>query len=980
MNMQWNNLHLVSEEDEVTSSVVDESDELMHQSRPRQLRRRTASAMSLTFAAQQRINLPRSSARSHQSLSTLTTRSRSSQSSGSGSGTNLDRMLRRPLMSNSAGAGNRNETFGILTAPGPGSSYFPHNGRRGSGNNNNNPFLGNPKDNNNNPFLGNPKVSSILTGAPLHSILQKQPATQSSIGESGSVSSSGHQSMQQQQPQQQQQQQNAFPKTHPVSIKSIGPSQTCLSVASSSYSSTDELNNHAQSARPSSIIAPSPTPLIVAAPDHQDVPPQMGPSELYRLIATQGQVVEWDAILHRARSHPHEACFFDPNAGGHVYALHRLLRRTGGTSEDDYDECSSMASCTRRPPVSVVEAVIQACPRAVTRKQAVVDEDNILMSMNNEAMKDAHDDGMEWQAQINQGQGGGQAQLPNNAMGQGPQNNNAALQNNDNDDNEDEEDDQQDQQSDHDEVRYDYPLAIACECEQDGEVVRLLASYLSTTLPVYRSEVFRSLDYASLPNNVVRILLEEYAGCVLERGVNSEATEGDDDDCPLEQILFWWDDPDMMGMEEDIADYPNCNMKDDLCDLWEKLRMMLYAASMGSMSGYDSSKGSFQVLHHLLRILSEGGIQNVRFPNDFAHSVLLLAKFIKRENRGMFDERDESGSLPLHIAVMGEGFLCPRGENNDRNDDNQDVDEANGQAVNQEANGGAAAAVVQGNGVQGEGPPQAVLPGPAAAVPQQAGEQQQEPDQAEEDEDEDDGGGSATEDVDPSTNIPFCMAIVRLLLEQHPPSIRLRDSLSGSLPVHLALQHNPRADDAIKYFFELYPRSVTMPDGNGRLPLHLALLKESPVWVHVLGLNPSALEARDPVTGLLPFMLAAMEKNSDGKESSTNKHSEELGEHSDDLDSLSTTFRLLRMNPSLASGLGDVKPRPQSLIEQQIMVSYKPRVVKLEEENEELRRRVQELEAKLLSMQMMGSSINDDGSVETCTRKKRKSSPTRMLW
>ncbi len=182
----------------------------------------------------------------------------------------------------------------------------------------------------------------------------------------------------------------------------------------------------------------------------------------------------------------------------------------------------------------------------------------------------------------------------------------------------------------HDDVRFEYPLAIACECNQSNRIIRLLASSVlqNSSNPVYRSEVFRSLDYASLPNRIVRILLEEYAGCVLERGTDSEASEGDDDDCPLEKVQFWWDDPDMLDMEMDIENYPNCHMKDDLCDLFEKIRMMLYAAIRGTMGGYDEWKEEFPVLHHALRIVVNGGIRGVRFPNDFAHAVYLLAKFI----------------------------------------------------------------------------------------------------------------------------------------------------------------------------------------------------------------------------------------------------------------------------------------------------------------------------------------------------------------
>lgn len=83
-------------------------------------------------------------------------------------------------------------------------------------------------------------------------------------------------------------------------------------------------------------------------------------------------------------------------------------------------------------------------------------------------------------------------------------------------------------------VRYEYPLSIAAEYGLESDIVRLLAK--STTVNTqYRAEVYRSLDYATLSNETVRILLEEYAGCVLERG-DSEENEGDDDDCPLEKV------------------------------------------------------------------------------------------------------------------------------------------------------------------------------------------------------------------------------------------------------------------------------------------------------------------------------------------------------------------------------------------------------------------------------------------------------------
>ncbi len=669
---------------------------------------------------------------------------------------------------------------------------------------------------------------------------------------------------------------------------------------------------NAYHSRTQSIVAPFPTPVVTYNCKNSC---QIGPSKLYRLIASppQDEPLDWDVILHRALSHPHEACFFDPNAGGHVFALHKLLRRTG-----DDPNC--------RPPFPVVEAVMKACPRAVTRKQAVVDEDNIAEDeLSNCAGAENH---------LHVGLVDGQMLPPQLRPNNVNNNNNGPM----------EEDDasaasqrreDEDEENDHDDVRFEYPLAIACECEQDGEVVRLLASFLQKSNPVYRSEVFRSLDYASLPNRFVRILLEENPNCVLERGTSSEENEGDDDDSPLEKVLFWWDDPDVMGMENDIVSYPDCNMRDDLCDLFEKLRMMLYAAAKRSMKGYDENKLQFQVLHHVLRIVSTGGIRDVRFPNDFAHAVLLIAKFIQREQVAMFQERDETGSLPLHIACSGQGLVRP----------DSVVAEAESNAAGETNNADAQA----GNNVREDNDGNNL--GNDEQVPDQ--EEEEEEEEEEDDDDEDEANSDSGEESE-RIPMPSGMEVIGLLLENNPNSIRLRDSLTGSLPLHLALQCNPQVVDVIEKLVDIFPLSISMPDGNGRLPLHIALLQKSPAWEKILRSYPAALECRDPVTGLLPFQLAAMSTGND--------------ENEDGEESLSLCFQLLRGNPCLATGLGKMKPRPQSLIERQIMARYKPRVLKLEEENERLQQRIKELESQLRSMT---ASTSEDPKW-----KKRKSSST----
>ncbi|KAL7501019.1 hypothetical protein ACHAWT_010604 [Skeletonema menzelii] len=669
--------------------------------------------------------------------------------------------------------------------------------------------------------------------------------------------------------------------------------------------------SHVGSQSAKNTATPSPTPSVNNGRNSC----QIGPSKLYRLIASppQDAPLDWDVILQRALSHPHEACFFDPNAGGHVFALHKLLRRTG-----DDPNC--------RPPFAVVEAVMKACPRAVTRKQAVVDEDNITDEFSNSAS-----DTDNLHAGLTEGHMLPQQPPPNNngpPQLLGPNNNNDPMDEDDASDAASQPPDEEEDEEDHDDVRYEYPLAIACEWEQDGEVVRLLASSLKKTNPVYRSEVFRSLDYASLPNRYVRILLEENPNCVLERGTSSEENEGDDDDSPLEKVLFWWDDPDMLGMEDDIASYPECNMRDDLCDLFEKLRMMLYAAAKGSMEGYDEKKIRFQVLHHVLRIVSTGGSRDVRFPNDFAHAVLLISKFILSEQVGMFQERDETGSLPLHIACSGQGLIRP-----------SSVAEAESHTETTENDADAPV---------GDG---------ALEDNDNLRNEEQAPDQLEE-EDDDEVDDSDSDEGSERISIPSGMEVIGLLLENNPNSIRLRDSLTGSLPLHLSLQCNPQVVEVIEKFIDIFPLSISMPDGNGRLPLHIALLQKSPSWETILRLYPAALECRDPVTGLLPFQLAAISTSTSNSEAGDDIRENE--------DSLSLCFQLLRKNPCLATGLGKMKSRPQSLIEQQIMARYKPRVLKLEEENERLQQRVKELESQLRSMT---ASTSEDPKW-----KKRKSS------
>jgi hypothetical protein len=415
-------------------------------------------------------------------------------------------------------------------------------------------------------------------------------------------------------------------------------------------------------------------------------------------------------------------------------------------------------------------------------------------------------------------------------------------------------------------------------------------------------------------------------------------------------------------------------MKEDLDDLYEKLRMMLYATANQTMQGYDTSKQEFKVLHYLLRIAVDGGMNSVSFPNDFTHSVLLLAKFIQRTRAGMFRERDEVGSLPLHIAVTGKGLLKNYdGDSNKLEGDEQQQQQqqqlqetgSDEQQEAQEVNDD----VEMGEAANQEG--QADIPVPQEEQPlQNDGEDGElpEPDDDDEEEEVEDIGDIADmeEHENEASSSQSCgMEIIKLILEQYPASIRLYDTHTRSLPIHLVLKHNPHASEAIDHFLRLYPKSASMPDGAGRLPIHIALLHNSPSWEQILDLAPNTLEKKDPMTGLLPFQLAALihsekrllTKTIGGPSSQPDTDTLVEQEEEIELESLGTCFQLLRMNPHLASGLAEAP-------------TYSPEdrhVARLEEENKMLRQRVYDLEQQVMQMHLSMQEANGNAI------KKRKS-------
>jgi hypothetical protein len=113
-----------------------------------------------------------------------------------------------------------------------------------------------------------------------------------------------------------------------------------------------------------------------------------------------------------------------------------------------------------------------------------------------------------------------------------------------------------------------------------------------------------------------------------------------------------------------------------------------------------------------------------------------------------------------------------------------------------------------------------------------------------------------------------CLTLVALLkqiLDMDPKQAQQRDTM-GNLPLH----HSHRAT-LLHVLLHVYPEGASIPNSEGRLPLHSMALSLSSSknskgpnlsWLQLgietlLRANYMALATIDPVTGLFPFQLAA---------------------------------------------------------------------------------------------------------------------------
>jgi len=130
----------------------------------------------------------------------------------------------------------------------------------------------------------------------------------------------------------------------------------------------------------------------------------------------------------------------------------------------------------------------------------------------------------------------------------------------------------------------------------------------------------------------------------------------------------------------------------------------------------------------------------------------------------------------------------------------------------------------------------------------------------------------------------FCKSyILKMILSAFRDHLGRRNE-RGMLPLHCAACCTPvqyqNETSKVTILLREYPRAALLPTNTGRFALHLALEHHQPVDIvkSLVFMAPETLTIPDPVTGLLPFMVAAVDDNSDD---------------------VNTVFELLLMNPEL---------------------------------------------------------------------------------
>jgi len=144
------------------------------------------------------------------------------------------------------------------------------------------------------------------------------------------------------------------------------------------------------------------------------------------------------------------------------------------------------------------------------------------------------------------------------------------------------------------------------------------------------------------------------------------------------------------------------------------------------------------------------------------------------------------------------------------------------------------------------------------------------------------------EPVHLAASVPNFPTFILQMMVLHDQSALLRTDEHGRIPLHYALvatpgdqekedsgedpydadliywSSNDESRSLVQFILDNAPSSADIHDGDGRLPIHLAIANNrdlSSVVLPIIAASPGSISAVDPCTNLKPFLLAASHDN-----------------------------------------------------------------------------------------------------------------------
>ena len=202
----------------------------------------------------------------------------------------------------------------------------------------------------------------------------------------------------------------------------------------------------------------------------------------------------------------------------------------------------------------------------------------------------------------------------------------------------------------------------------------------------------------------------------------------------------------------------------------------------------------------------------------------------------------------------------------------------------------------------------------------------------------------------------------------------------GNLPLHIVLSNKKfirslsdsgpgstkHSAQLVKFLLEIHPESITIRDGKGRLPIHLALEHCAPCYKLILDKSPDwVLESKCPVTKLYPFQIATVAVKRIIRNSTAKYRVEHLENYSTQV-----TFDILRRAPTMAAlGLNETAKR-DPWFDSEVFSRLQRK--KMEKQQIEVEITALERQLEVLKEQMEAGPTEKDENLNQASGNKRK--------